>query len=86
VPPALEARPSPQLALAGMLTSTVRLQSVYPSRHEVTPQRSLFRQEAIEFQQHHRQWGELALLQPLSTKIMTWFITTGRWTFSLMVR
>jgi len=42
----------------------------------VTPQRSLFRQEAIEFQQHHRQWGELALLQPLSTKIMTWFITT----------
>jgi membrane fusion protein len=46
------------------------------SRHEVTPQHSLFRQEAIEFQQHHRQWGELALLQPLSTKIMTWFITT----------
>lgn len=42
----------------------------------MTPQRSLFRQEAIEFQQHHRQWGELALLQPLSTKIMTWFITT----------
>jgi membrane fusion protein len=49
---------------------------VYLSRHEVTPQLSLFRQEAIEFQQHHRQWGELALLQPLSTKIMTWFITT----------
>jgi membrane fusion protein len=46
------------------------------SRHEVTPQHSLFRHEAIEFQQHHRQWGELALLQPLSTKIMTWFITT----------
>jgi membrane fusion protein len=42
----------------------------------VIPQPSLFRQEAIEFQQHHRQWGELALLQPLSTKIMTWFITT----------
>jgi membrane fusion protein len=47
---------------------------MYPSRHEATPQRSLFRQEAIEFQQHHRQWGELALLQPLSIKIMTWFI------------
>ena len=60
-----------------MLTSTVRLQSVYPSRHEVTPQRSLFRQEAIEFQQHHRQWGEVALLQPLSTKVMTWFIITA---------
>jgi membrane fusion protein len=42
----------------------------------VTLQHSLFRQEAIEFQQHHRQWGEVALLQPLSTKIMTWFITT----------
>jgi membrane fusion protein len=41
----------------------------------VTPEYYLFRQEAIEFQQHHRQWGELALLQPLSTKIMTWFIT-----------
>jgi membrane fusion protein len=40
------------------------------------PERPLFRQEAIEFQQHHRQWGEVALLQPLSTKILTWFITT----------
>ena len=43
----------------------------------MTPQHSLFRQEAIEFQQHHRQWGEVALLQPLSTKIMTWFFTTA---------
>jgi membrane fusion protein len=77
VPSELEARPSQQLALAGMLTSTVRLQSVYPSRHEVTPQRSLFRHEAIEFQQHHRQWGSVALLQPLSTKVTTWFITTA---------
>jgi membrane fusion protein len=42
----------------------------------VTLQRSLFRHEAIEFQQHHRQWGEVALLQPLSTKILTWCITT----------
>jgi membrane fusion protein len=41
----------------------------------VTPEYSLFRQEAIKFQQHHRQWGDVALLQPLSTKIMTWFIT-----------
>ena len=39
------------------------------------PEYSLFRQEAIEFQQHHRQWGEVALLQPLSTKLLTWFIT-----------
>ena len=43
----------------------------------MTPQRSLFRQEAVEFQQHHRQWGEVALLQPLSTKVMTWFFTTA---------
>jgi membrane fusion protein len=57
--------------------SKAPLQSVYPSRHEVTPQRSLFRQEAIEFQQHHRQWGEVALLQPLSTKVTTWFITAA---------
>src|SRR4028119_83796 len=36
------------------------------------PSRPLFRQEAIEFQQHHRQWGQVVLLQPLSTKIMAW--------------
>jgi membrane fusion protein len=60
-----------------MLTSTVRSQSSYASKHEVTPQHSLFRQEVIEFQQHHRQWGQVALLQPFSTKIMAWFITTG---------
>jgi len=34
----------------------------------------LFRQEAIDFQQHNRQWGQVALLQPLSTKIITWLI------------
>jgi membrane fusion protein len=50
---------------------------MYLSRYEVTPQLSLFRQEAVEFQQHHRQWGEVALLQPLSTKVMTWFFTTA---------
>ena len=36
----------------------------------------LFRQEVIDFQQHNRQWGQVALLQPLSTKIITWFIAT----------
>src|SRR5438874_1014976 len=35
---------------------------------------TLFRQEAIEFQQHDRQWGQVARLQPLSTKFLTWFI------------
>jgi membrane fusion protein len=37
----------------------------------------LFRQEAIDFQQHNRQWGQVALLQPLSTKIMAWFIVAA---------
>src|SRR5690242_6035529 len=37
----------------------------------------LFRQEAIEFQQYHRQWGEVALLQPLSTKLLAWSITAA---------
>jgi membrane fusion protein len=36
----------------------------------------LFRQEAIEFQQHNRQWGQIAFLQPLSHKLTTWFLTT----------
>jgi membrane fusion protein len=41
------------------------------------PQHSLFRQEAIEFQRYHRQWGEVALLQPLSIKVLTWFFTVA---------
>src|SRR5258706_1974880 len=36
------------------------------------PQRSLFRNEAVEFQRSHRQWGDVALLQPMSTKLLTW--------------
>jgi membrane fusion protein len=42
----------------------------------MTLQPTLFRQEAVEFQQHYRQWGKVAALQPLSSKILTWFITT----------
>jgi len=37
----------------------------------------LFRQEAIDFQQHHRQWGDVASLQPLSTKVVAWFIASA---------
>ena len=44
--------------------------------YSVPSQLSLFRQEAIDFQQQNRQWGQVALLQPLSTKIITWFIAT----------
>ena len=42
--------------------------------YSVPSQLLLFRQEAIDFQQQNRQWGQVALLQPLSTKIITWFI------------
>jgi membrane fusion protein len=37
----------------------------------------LFRQEAIEVQRQNRQWGHVALLQPFSTKRITWFIATA---------
>lgn len=37
----------------------------------------LFRREAIEFQQTQRQWGEVVLLQPISTRLLTWFLATS---------
>jgi membrane fusion protein len=46
----------------------------------VTNQRAikpLFRREAVEFQQTQRQWGEVVLLQPISTKLLTWFLVTS---------
>jgi membrane fusion protein len=43
----------------------------------MVPQRSLFRQEAIEFQRYHRQWGQVALLQPLSTKLISWLLVAA---------
>jgi membrane fusion protein len=43
----------------------------------VSSQLSLFRQEVIDFQQHHRQWGRVALLQPVATKVITWFIVAA---------
>ena len=45
--------------------------------YSVPSQLSLFRQEAIDFQQQNRQWGQVALLQPLSTKIIIWFIAAA---------
>lgn len=44
---------------------------------EVTSRRSLFRQEAIEFQRNARQWGRVLPIQPLPTRIMVWFITAA---------
>lgn len=43
----------------------------------MTTRRSLLRQEAIEFQHHHRQWGQVVLLQPLPIRIMAWSITAA---------
>src|SRR5512132_213478 len=43
----------------------------------MTHQESLFRQEAIEFERQHRQWGEVILLQPLSIKLTVWFIVVA---------
>jgi membrane fusion protein len=45
--------------------------------HDLIPPSSLFRREAIEFEQFNRQWGQVTRLQPLSTKVMSWFIATA---------
>jgi membrane fusion protein len=41
----------------------------------MTAQRQLFRQEALDFQQRDRIRGQVAALQPVSTKVTTWFLT-----------
>jgi membrane fusion protein len=43
----------------------------------VTQPYSLFRREAVAFQQQHRQWGEVVLLQPVPVTIMAWFVTVA---------
>src|SRR3954447_5806377 len=35
----------------------------------------LFRQEAVEFQPGQREFGDIALLQPVSTKLLAWLLT-----------
>src|SRR5437764_617067 len=37
----------------------------------------LFRPEALEFHRNNRQWGHVAALQPLSSKVFTWLIVTA---------
>jgi membrane fusion protein len=37
-------------------------------------QRSLFRREALDFQNQFRNWGQVALLQPVSSKLLSWFL------------
>jgi membrane fusion protein len=36
--------------------------------------RTLFRQQALDFQQHHLQWGDVSALQPLSSKLLSWLL------------
>jgi membrane fusion protein len=36
--------------------------------------RALFRQEALDFHQHRQRWGDVASLQPFSSKVVTWFL------------
>src|SRR5829696_1447452 len=38
------------------------------------PQGALFRKEALDFQRHHQQWGDVAALQPLSMKVTVCFL------------
>ena len=38
---------------------------------------SLFRPEVVEFQKAERQFGRVVLLQPLSTKVLSWLIATS---------
>jgi membrane fusion protein len=38
---------------------------------------TLFRQEVIEFQQSERQWGNVVLLEPVSTKILAWSLVAA---------
>jgi membrane fusion protein len=36
------------------------------------PERPLFRREAVDFQHNGRQWGDVVLLQPPSSKLLAW--------------
>lgn len=38
---------------------------------------SLFREEAVAFQRDQRQWGEIALVQPVSTTVSVWAIAAA---------
>jgi membrane fusion protein len=43
----------------------------------MTSELALFRQEAVDFQRDVRQWGNVVLLEPVSTKILAWSLTTA---------
>jgi hypothetical protein len=39
--------------------------------------RQLFRKEAIDFYRGQRDFGEITLLQPVSTKLLAWLLAGG---------
>jgi len=48
-----------------------------PRQGSLFRQDTLFRPEAIEYQRHHRRWGKVALLQPVSTKFLSWSLVAA---------
>jgi membrane fusion protein len=62
------------VADTGFNTGRKLLRKVRLAGLAMTSRPALFRKEAIDFQRHHRQWGEVASLQPLSFKITVWFL------------
>jgi membrane fusion protein len=44
---------------------------------QVAQRPSLFRQEALDFHRHNREWGKVAQLQPPAIKVTAWFITVA---------
>ena len=48
-----------------------------PRQLSLFRQDALFRPEAIEYQRKHRRWGKVALLQPVSTKFLSWSLVAA---------
>jgi len=69
----LTGRAAEDLAIASIRGAAVP----YVPRSARAVRSTLFRQEAVQFQQHRRLWGDVALLQPLSTKMLTWFMAAA---------
>jgi membrane fusion protein len=53
------------------------MQESLPRQLSLFRQDTLFRPEAIEYQRHHRRWGKVALLQPVSTKFLSWSLVAA---------
>jgi membrane fusion protein len=75
-PPASQAADTlpPLLPRETAVSATVAMLDRQQEAAPIASQRSLFRREAIEFQQQHRQWGEVAVIQPLPVKLTSWFL------------